>query len=82
MITNDSRTVAVSNLGWVDRGALWVYDGVGAKPKRIKLSDAEYLRIFEGLGDRFVVSHHFAGDRLLITPCPTPAATVLRAATR
>lgn len=67
VITSDSRTVAVSNLGWVDRGALWVYEAAEAKPKRIKLSDADHLRIFEGIDDRFVVSHHFAGDRLLIT---------------
>lgn len=67
MIINDAETQAVSSLGWVDKGALWVYKIGGGKPSRVALSDANYLAVHPGAHDHFAVVHCYDGDRLKIT---------------
>lgn len=67
MILNSDRTRAISTLGWVDRGAIWVYSVDTGAPRRILLSDAKYLTLFQGLNDFFAVVHHYNGASLEIT---------------
>ena len=67
MILNDKRTQAVSSLGWVDRGSLWVYSVNAASPQKMTLSDAAYLSVSAGAEDFFAAVHHWDGKRLEIT---------------
>lgn len=67
MILNDNRTQAVSSLGWVDRGSLWVYSVSEASSQKMTLSDATYLSVSAGAEDFFSVAHHWNGERLEIT---------------
>lgn len=65
MIIDQARKRAISNLGWVDRGSLWVYD-VGADPISVRLSDADHLVLRDGANDHFAAMHHFKGEQLRI----------------
>lgn len=67
MIFNENLQKAISNLGWVDKGSLWVYDGVKAKNDIIKLSDSQYLTITEGREGYFSVVHHGTNSEINIT---------------
>lgn len=65
MIVNTARTQAVSTLGWVDRGAVWVY--ADDEPRKVTLSDAKWLSVKAGTHDFFAVVHHWDGERLEIS---------------
>ena len=67
MVLNDNRTRAVSSLGWVDNGSLWVYSANEPSPQQITLSDATYLSVSAGAEEFFAVVHHWDGKRLEIT---------------
>lgn len=67
MILNDNRTQAVSSLGWIDRGSLWLYSVNEASSRKMALSDATYLSVSAGAEDFFAVVHHWNGKRLEIT---------------
>lgn len=67
MILNFARTQAISNLGWVDGGALWLYSLGSNSIRKVTLSDAKYLNISQGQDDFFAVIHHWRGERLEIT---------------
>lgn len=67
MIINSDGTQAVSTLGWVDKGALWVFAAGNMSPRRIELSTARYLSLKEGTDDFFAVMHHWDGDRFEIS---------------
>jgi hypothetical protein len=67
MIVNVARTQAISNLGWVDGGALWLYSLHSKTIRRLTLSTANYLSVFQGTNDFFAVVHHWAGERLEIS---------------
>jgi hypothetical protein len=67
MIVDPSTSVAISNLGWVDRGALWVYSSSSRTARAVRLSDSSYLRVYCGVGDRFAVSHDGDGDSIEIS---------------
>jgi hypothetical protein len=67
VIFNNERTQAVSSLGWVDKGSLWVYSIGEASPRKVVLSDAKYLSVKSGAEDFFAVVHHWDGNRLEIS---------------
>ena len=67
MILNSDGTHAVSSLGWIDRGSLWVTSVDETLPQTVVLSDARYLSVLGGEKDFFAVVHHWDGKRLEIT---------------
>lgn len=67
MLINDSGTVCVSNLGWVDQGSLWVYRIGVEKPRRLPLSPASWLQLSAGRNDHFAAVHRLGDDRLRLT---------------
>lgn len=67
MITDPDGTRVISSVGWVDRGALWVFDSVSAGPNVGELSDARYLVLHGGRLGQFAVVHHWDGGRVSIT---------------
>jgi len=67
MILNNERTQAISNLGWADGGALWIYSSKAAAIRKLSLSDAKYVTISSGTKDFFAAVHHWKGERLEIT---------------
>ena len=67
MILSNDRTQAISNLGWVDRGALWLHSIGSNAHRRIALSDAKYITLVPGRNDFFAAVQHWDGDRLEIT---------------
>jgi hypothetical protein len=59
MIFYESNQIAASNMGWVDHGAMWVYDGRMDKQYMVQLSDANSLTIIKRLSGYFAVIHHY-----------------------
>jgi hypothetical protein len=66
MILNIDRTQAISTLGWVDKGGLWVFS-LESGLRQITLSDAKYLAVVQGTDDFFAVVHNWDGNRFEIT---------------
>lgn len=55
-------------MGWVDRDALWQFDGASGTTRTIPLkSGAEHCSLHATSADRFAVAHHFVGRRFEIT---------------
>jgi hypothetical protein len=68
MMINDSNfKYAISNLGWVDKGNLWIYSSDKNDVESIKFSDAQYLSIHKGDNDYFSVGHNFNDSKFEIT---------------
>src|SRR5262249_49785468 len=67
MLINSPESHVISNLGWIDRGNLWVCDTESSQITTIPLSDADYLTLHRGDGDIFAVVHNFANERLEIS---------------
>jgi hypothetical protein len=67
MLIDRDESVVVSNLGWVDKGAVWVCDTANSEARQLKLSDAKYLSLCEGNNGNFSAVHHFDNNRLDIT---------------
>jgi hypothetical protein len=67
MITDPDRTQAISHLSWVDQGSIWVYRLGERAPDVVPLSDANRLRLHNGAGGYFAVTHLYDGQRLAIT---------------
>ncbi|MGN6638909.1 MAG: hypothetical protein ACTHJ8_08350 [Mucilaginibacter sp.] len=67
MIFNEAIQKVISNLGWVDKGNLWVYDGIKADIEIIKLSESQYLTLTEGKDGYFSVVHHYNTSKIEIT---------------
>jgi len=70
MIVSPSDGIVLSNLGWVERGSLWLLRVGEDVPEHIALGDAEYLRLAAGIGSEgaFTVVHHYPGaERCLVT---------------
>jgi hypothetical protein len=78
MLVSPAQPVALCNLGWVDHGSVWRYDGRTGLSDRVLLSDASYLQLQAGSDDVFSAVHHFGGSRLIITvqPFSDPARTL------
>ncbi len=58
MIVNVAGTQAISGLGWVDKGRLWVYKIGEGKSRHIPLSDAKYLVSAEPLNVALISDDH------------------------
>lgn len=54
-------------MGWVDHGSVWRFDSHAAEFQLIALSDAKYLSLQSGSGDKFSAIHHWSGERLAVT---------------
>ena len=67
MIFNEALQKVISNQGWVDKGSLWMYDGIKEKNEIIKLSDAQYLMLTEGDEGYFSIVHNGNGPGIKIT---------------
>ena len=57
MIVNEAGTVAISNMGWVDRGKVWAYQLGDQHPQEVTLSDSNWLSLVLGANDHFVAIH-------------------------
>jgi hypothetical protein len=53
MLSDSRGTAAISSLGWVDRGNLWVMSVGSGQIETVSLSDAKYLSLHPGTGDFF-----------------------------
>lgn len=58
MISNSDATIVVDNLGWVDRGALWIYDVREERERRLEIADADHLGIEAAGNDLFLLKHN------------------------
>jgi hypothetical protein len=67
MITDHGEQRALSNLGWVDHGAVWLFDSGADESRLLPLSDAKSLNLLAGSGGYFAAVHHWVGERLDIT---------------
>ncbi|MGN6395967.1 MAG: hypothetical protein ACTHMI_10410 [Mucilaginibacter sp.] len=67
MIFNENLQKVISNLGWVDKGSIWVYDGIKSKNDVIRLSDSQYLTLAEGKEEYFSIVHHGNNSEIDIT---------------
>ena len=68
MMLSDSRgSVIISNLGWVDRGSLWIMSVGSGRIETVFLSDAKYLSLHPGAHNFFSMNHHFDSNRAMIT---------------
>src|SRR5688572_160398 len=52
------RSTIVSSLGWVERGALWLYSDSRQSVRSIRLGAAKYLSLRAGTDDHFAVVHN------------------------
>jgi hypothetical protein len=53
MLVDASETTILSNLGWVDRGAIWTYDVRSQRATSLPVGEGEFLRLLPGEGDFF-----------------------------
>jgi hypothetical protein len=60
MIFCNEYQKAISNLSWVDKGNLWIYDCCAGKQSHCRLYDANYLIITAGTAGYFSVVHLFS----------------------
>lgn len=67
MINDSNFKYAISNLGWVDKGNLWIYSSEKNDVESFRLSDSQYLSIHKGENDYFSVAHNFNDYRFEIT---------------
>ncbi len=67
MINDSNFKYAISNLGWVDKGNLWIYNSEKNDVESFRLSDSQYLSIHKGENDYFSVVHNFNDTRFEIT---------------
>ena len=67
MIKDSNLKYVISNLGWVDKGNLWIYDSVKNDVENYKLSDAQYLSLHKGENDYFSIGHNYNDNRFEIT---------------
>src|SRR5262245_30768877 len=67
MLLIGTPSKAVSTLGWVDQGAVWVCAAGEKTPRKIVLSDAKWLSPARGSDDCFAVVHHWDDKKLEIT---------------
>jgi len=58
MICDSKLKIAISNLGWIDKGNLWIYNNSENNIRTVFLSESRYLNIFDGSADYFSVSHN------------------------
>jgi len=62
MITNRAGSVAISSLGWIDHGSLWVLSAGSAEIEHVPISEARFLQLFSGGDNLFAVQHSWGND--------------------
>lgn len=67
MITDSNQRVALSNLGWVDHGAIWRFDSTTGAVDHIQVGNGTYLVLQTWGAADFAAVHHFDGSRVEIT---------------
>lgn len=68
MLINSSESHLISNLGWIDKGNLWMCETASGQISTFTVSDADYLTLHPGEGDSFAVVHNFTdAERLEIS---------------
>lgn len=67
LIANAAETHLVSNLGWVDHGAVWTCETATGDVRRVSIGDADFLTLRPGTQDLFAAVHHTDGSRVTIT---------------
>ncbi len=68
MLISPDRRIVVSNLGWVDKSALWTYEAAKDRAASISLGDAKYLSLFPCQDPhQFVVLHHYDGASIRLS---------------
>jgi hypothetical protein len=65
MIFDKNARLLVDNIGWVDRGALWVYDVAKQKEKLIGIDGAKFLSLQAGEHGFFRMVHGESADRAI-----------------
>ena len=67
MICDSELKYAISNLGWIDKGDLWIYDNSLNEIRKHNLSNSKYLSLHEGIDNYFSICHHYDGGKFEIT---------------
>ena len=67
MIVSPDQKLVLSNLGWVDHGAVWRYNHATDSAEEVVVGDARHLVLHAGVGGLFLAVHHFDGSQLVIT---------------
>ena len=67
MISDSSQRVALSNLGWVDHGAIWRFDSTTGAVDYVQVGNANHVALRTWGADDFAAVHHFDGSRVEIT---------------
>ncbi len=68
MLTSPDRRIVISNLGWVDKSALWTYDAEADHEQAIQIGDAKYLTLFPcKVPGQFAILHHYDGSRIRLS---------------
>jgi hypothetical protein len=57
MLLSRDESTAVSNLGWLDKGSLWILSTGDRVASAVDLSDSAYLRLRPGDDDHLAVQH-------------------------
>jgi hypothetical protein len=58
MLVDAAESVVLSSLGWVDGGAIWVYEPPTGRAQRVALADTRHVTLYAGAGDHFAAVHH------------------------
>ena len=56
MIFDQQTGIVVGNLGWVDRGSLWIFDAGSDRERHVPFSDARYVRVSPGRDGVFLTA--------------------------
>ncbi len=68
MLISPDGHIVVSNLGWVDKSALWIYDAAQDHAVSTPIGDAKYLSLFPCQDPaQFAVLHHYDGSTIRLT---------------
>ncbi len=68
MLVSPDHRLVVSNLGWVDKAAIWTYDVANDQEALIPLGDAKYLSLFPCKDPSlFAALHHYDGSTIRLT---------------
>jgi hypothetical protein len=67
MLIDEQGRTAISNLGWVDHGDLWVFRGDTKKVESVKLGESKYAALVPGRKNHFSAVQHFDGTSVEIS---------------
>lgn len=67
MILNSAETKLISSQGWADKGSFCVVDTKDDSISKFNLENAEYTCVQKIENNCFLCSHHFRGEKLVLT---------------